>query len=81
MGAAPVPQAGLVLLIVIIESLNIPLGPVFSLIIAVDWLYDRPETMVNICGDSFAAGIMDHFLGEEFEKDAAKKDEDEALTT
>jgi len=81
MGAAPVPQAGLVLLIVIIESLGIPLGPVFSLIIAVDWLYDRPETMINICGDSFAAGIMDHFLREEFEKDAAKKDEDEALTT
>lgn len=76
MGAAPVPQAGLVLLIVIIESLGIPLGSVFTLIVAVDWLYDRPETMVNICGDSFAAGIMDHFLHKEFEQGKNKGDND-----
>ena len=25
------------------------------MILAVDWLYDRPETMVNVAGDSFAA--------------------------
>lgn len=75
MGAAPVPQAGLVLLIAIIESLGIPLGSVFSLIMAVDWLYDRPETMVNICGDSFAAGIMHHYLHEDFEAAEKKKND------
>jgi len=83
MGAAPIPQSGLVLLIVIIEQINIPLGFVFSLIIAVDPIYDRPETMVNICGDSFAAGIMHHYLHREFEKEEAKDDDEgnEVLTT
>merc|ERR1719150_3615829 len=60
MGAAPIPSAGLVLLITIMESVDIPVNALFGLIIAVDWIYDRPETMTNIVGDSFAAGIMAH---------------------
>jgi len=81
MGAAPVPQAGLVLLIVIIGNLEIPLGPAFSLIVAVDWVYDRPETMTNIVGDSFAAGIMDYYLHRQFEKEALKSNrEDEGVS-
>lgn len=59
MGAAPIPSAGLVLLVTIMESSNIPLNGLFGIILAVDWLYDRPETMVNIIGDSLAAVVME----------------------
>ena len=55
MGAAPIPSAGAVLLVVILETCQVPAGFGFALILAVDWLYDRPETMVNVAGDSFAA--------------------------
>lgn len=68
MGAAPIPQAGLVLLVLILDNFGIPQEGVFGYIIAVDWLYDRPETMVNIVGDSYAAGIMDHYLGQQFRR-------------
>ena len=53
--AAPIPSAGAVLLVVILETCQVPAGFGFALILAVDWLYDRPETMVNVAGDSFAA--------------------------
>ena len=46
---------GAVLLVVILETCQVPAGFGFALILAVDWLYDRPETMVNVAGDSFAA--------------------------
>lgn len=62
-GAAPVPSAGLVFLFTILESADVPVNALFGLIIAVDWIYDRPETMTNIVGDSFAAGIMTHWFG------------------
>jgi len=68
MGAAPIPQSGLVLLMIILGNLAIPMESVFSLIVAVDWIYDRPETMVNIVGDSFAAGIMSHHFGKQFDE-------------
>eukprot|EP01012_Entosiphon_sulcatum_P026994 TRINITY_DN3252_c0_g1_i1.p1 TRINITY_DN3252_c0_g1~~TRINITY_DN3252_c0_g1_i1.p1 ORF type:complete len:508 (+),score=72.30 TRINITY_DN3252_c0_g1_i1:677-2200(+) len=59
-GAAPIPSAGLVLLLMITETVGIPLTATFGLIVAVDWIYDRPETMVNVMGDSFAAVIVQH---------------------
>lgn len=64
-GAAPVPSAGLVFLFTILDSANVPVNSLFGLIIAVDWIYDRPETMTNVVGDSFAAGIMTHYFGAE----------------
>jgi len=61
MGAAPIPSSGVVLLIVMLESLQIPLGATFNLVLAVDWLYDRFETATNVIGDSYAAGVIDHW--------------------
>jgi Na+/H+-dicarboxylate symporter len=70
MGAAPIPSAGLVLLVMIMESTRVPITEIFGLILAVDWLYDRPETMVNIFGDSLAAVIIEHFTPAHDEEDA-----------
>ena len=62
MGAGPIPSAGLVMLVGILESVGLdPTSPIFGLIIAVDWLYDRPETALNIFGDSLGAVVVDKY--------------------
>eukprot|EP00947_MAST-08B_sp_MAST-8B-sp1_P003650 g3650.t1 len=58
MGAAPIPSSGISLLLLIMDTVGVPMNATFGLIVAVDWLYDRPETATNIIGDSFAAGIL-----------------------
>lgn len=59
-GAAPIPSAGLVLLTVIMDAVNVPIAYGFGLIAAIEWIPDRWETCVNICGDSLAAVIVSH---------------------
>jgi len=77
MGAAPIPQAGLVLLMVMLDNLDIPMEGPFIMVMAVDWLYDRPETMTNIVGDSFAAGVLDHlFKGYQSSAEQIKQEND-----
>ncbi len=72
MGAAPIPSAGAVLLVVILETCQVPAGFGFALILAVDWLYDRPETMVNVAGDSFAAVLAQLRHGDDLPAEAAE---------
>lgn len=64
-GAAPVPNAGLVL---IITAYNTVFGgdgePAnFFIIVAIDWLMDRFQTSLNITGDSMVARIVTHLAG------------------
>uniref|UniRef100_A0A2M4AGK0 Amino acid transporter n=1 Tax=Anopheles triannulatus TaxID=58253 RepID=A0A2M4AGK0_9DIPT len=65
-GAAGIPQAGLVTLVMVLDTVGLPAEDV-SLIIAVDWLLDRFRTLVNVLGDSFGAGIVYHFSKAELE--------------
>jgi solute carrier family 1 (glial high affinity glutamate transporter), member 2 len=58
-GAASVPSAGLVTMILVLTAVGLPTQDI-SLIVAVDWLLDRIRTTVNVLGDSFGAGIVDH---------------------
>jgi Na+/H+-dicarboxylate symporter len=59
-GAAPVPSAGLVLIITAYNTTfnqtGTPLG--FSFIVATDWFLDRLVTMLNVTGDSVVARIV-----------------------
>ncbi|XP_078069985.1 excitatory amino acid transporter 3 [Mustelus asterias] len=57
-GAAGVPQAGMVTMVIVLTAVGLPANDV-TLIIAVDWLLDRFRTMVNVLGDSFGAGIVE----------------------
>ncbi|XP_068965176.1 excitatory amino acid transporter 1-like isoform X2 [Bombus flavifrons] len=58
-GAAGIPQAGLVTMVMVLDTVRLPADDVF-LVIAVDWLLDRCRTTVNVVGDSLGAGIVNY---------------------
>uniref|UniRef100_A0AC34Q7F8 Amino acid transporter n=1 Tax=Panagrolaimus sp. JU765 TaxID=591449 RepID=A0AC34Q7F8_9BILA len=58
-GAASVPSAGLVTMLLVLTAVGLPVSDV-SLIVAVDWLLDRFRTSINVLGDAFGAGIVHH---------------------
>ncbi|XP_069736392.1 excitatory amino acid transporter 3 [Phaenicophaeus curvirostris] len=66
-GAAGVPQAGLVTMVIVLSAVGLPTEDI-TLIIAVDWLLDRFRTMVNVLGDAFGAGIVEKLSKEELEQ-------------
>ncbi|XP_069498276.1 excitatory amino acid transporter 5 isoform X2 [Ambystoma mexicanum] len=65
-GAAGIPQAGLVTMVIVLTSVGLPTDDI-TLIIAVDWALDRFRTMINVLGDALAAGIMAHICRKDFE--------------
>uniref|UniRef100_A0A8C7ED78 Amino acid transporter n=1 Tax=Nothoprocta perdicaria TaxID=30464 RepID=A0A8C7ED78_NOTPE len=66
-GAAGVPQAGLVTMVIVLSAVGLPAEDV-TLIIAVDWLLDRFRTMVNVLGDAFGAGVVEKLSKKELEQ-------------
>uniref|UniRef100_A0A8C4SGS9 Amino acid transporter n=1 Tax=Erpetoichthys calabaricus TaxID=27687 RepID=A0A8C4SGS9_ERPCA len=66
-GAAGVPQAGLVTMVIVLTAVGLPAKDV-TLIIAVDWLLDRFRTMINVLGDAFGAGIVQKLSKSELER-------------
>ncbi|XP_051904675.1 solute carrier family 1 member 9 isoform X2 [Hippocampus zosterae] len=71
-GAASIPSAGLVTMLLILTAVGLPTQDI-SLLIAVDWLLDRMRTSINVVGDSFGAGIVDHLSKAELQEiDAAE---------
>jgi Na+/H+-dicarboxylate symporter len=57
-GAAGIPQAGLVTMVLVLEAVGLPADGI-SAILAVDWLLDRFRTTVNVWGDAVGAGVVD----------------------
>ena len=66
-GAAGIPQAGLVTMVMVLQTVGLPSNDV-ALILAVDWLLDRFRTAINVLGDSLGAGIVYHMSKKELEK-------------
>ncbi|KAJ8315652.1 hypothetical protein KUTeg_007802 [Tegillarca granosa] len=66
-GAAGVPQAGLVTMVIVLTAVGFPTDDV-TLVIAIDWLLDRFRTAVNVLGDAIGAGIVHHLSKKELQK-------------
>jgi solute carrier family 1 (high affinity glutamate transporter) protein 1 len=59
-GAAGIPQAGLVTMVIVLNAVGLPLEGI-GLILAIDWFLDRFRTAVNVWGDSVGAAVVDRF--------------------
>ncbi|XP_015792732.1 excitatory amino acid transporter [Tetranychus urticae] len=66
-GAASVPSAGLVTMLLVLTALGLPTEDI-SMIVAVDWLLDRLRTSINVLGDAFGAGIVYYLSKDELDK-------------
>lgn len=56
-GAAGIPQAGLVTMVMVLESVGLPIEGI-GMILAIDWFLDRFRTAVNVWGDSVGAAVI-----------------------
>jgi len=57
-GAAGIPEAGLVTLVMVLQSVGLPLEGI-GMILSIDWFLDRCRTTVNVWGDSIGAAVVD----------------------
>ncbi|KAK5869249.1 hypothetical protein PBY51_023983 [Eleginops maclovinus] len=71
-GAAGIPQAGLVTMVIVLTSVGLPPDDI-TLIVAIDWILDRFRTMINVLGDALAAGIIGHLCRKDFPLSGAGK--------
>ncbi|CAF1108062.1 unnamed protein product [Rotaria sordida] len=65
-GAASIPQAGLVTMVIVLNALGLPSEEVRT-IYAVDWLLDRFRTAINVFGDSIGCAIVQHLSRKELD--------------
>merc|ERR1712076_128192 len=72
-GAAGIPHAGLVTLVMVLETVGLPSEAV-SIIMSVDWLVDRVRTAVNVLGDAFGAAIVAHLSRKELAAEGTEMD-------
>lgn len=61
-GAAGIPEAGLVTMVIVLNAVNLPTDGIV-LILAIDWFLDRCRTTVNVWGDSIGAAVIDQLEG------------------
>lgn len=73
-GAAGIPQAGLVTMVMVLDTVGLPAEDV-TLIIAVDWLLDRFRTTINVICDALGAYVVEQMSKKELEASANLQEE------
>lgn len=66
-GAASIPSAALVTMLLVLTALGLPTNDI-SLLFAIDWMLDRIRTSINVLGDGYGAGIVYHLSKAELDK-------------
>ena len=64
-GAAAIPGAGLVTMVIVLKAVNLPLEGI-GMILAVDRILDMCRTSVNVWGDACGAAVVTRLEGEKF---------------
>ena len=57
-GAAGIPEAGLVTMVIVLQAADVPVAGIGT-ILAIDWFLDRMRTTVNVCGDAIGCAVVD----------------------
>lgn len=57
-GAAGIPEAGLVTMVIVLNAVGLPVEYI-GLLLSVDWLLDRFRTAVNVFGDSVGSAVVE----------------------
>jgi Na+/H+-dicarboxylate symporter len=57
-GAAGIPEAGLVTMTLVFNAVGLPLEYI-AMLLTVDWFLDRSRTMINVLGDLNVSCLLD----------------------
>ncbi|MCP4229494.1 MAG: dicarboxylate/amino acid:cation symporter [bacterium] len=71
-GAAAIPEAGLVTMAMVLTAVGLPIEGIGT-ILAIDWFLDRCRTTVNVWGDGVGAATIDRLVvgrGDDIEKES-----------
>ncbi len=60
-GAAGIPEAGLVTMIIVLNAVGLPIEAI-GLLLSVDWFLDRFRTSINVWGDSVGAAVVHKYV-------------------
>uniref|UniRef100_A0A4D5S038 Amino acid transporter n=1 Tax=Ixodes scapularis TaxID=6945 RepID=A0A4D5S038_IXOSC len=69
-GAAGIPQAGLVTMVMVLNAVGLPADDI-TLIIVVDWILDRFRTAINVLGDAVGACVVERLSLEDLKPKAS----------
>jgi Na+/H+-dicarboxylate symporter len=79
-GAAGIPEAGIVTMILVLRAAGLPVEGV-AILLPVDWLLDRCRTVVNVWGDVVVVGAVDGLERRRMRRRAALPDADSARSS
>ena len=64
-GAAGIPEAGLVTMIIVLNAVGLPTEGI-AILLTVDWFLDRFRTAINVWGDAVGAAVVDRYTSSKF---------------
>lgn len=71
-GAAGIPEAGLITMVMVLQSVGLPLEGI-GMLLSIDWFLDRCRTTTNVWGDSVGAAVVDVLEAKYVEKGDAPR--------